>query len=406
MSRRGASGAFSPMTMIVIVLVGVVSFAGLGVLSAYAPELKKGDNGGAHALSRSSVGYAATVSLLQASGRGALVGRGPLPASAEEGLLVLTPALGAGAVNLEDFDHLGPRLIVLPKWATMPDPNRKGWALSTRIVDDKASLAVLPADLRKGLTLRARPPNLGPLRLYRPDGQAFGRQPSVRAPRSLEAKGWTPVLTDQDGRMVLAMHTESRTYVLAEPDLVNTSALKTLEGARTAVALLDLIHAKDTPVVFDATLHGLAQSRSLLRLLLEPPLVGATLVLVALAGLAGLQAGVRFGPALKPRRAVALGKLALADNTAGLIRLAGREPRMTPLYAQLIRASAARAIGAPRGMDDPALDAFLDRVSLTVGASSTFTALAERARAATASDMMRVARDLHLWKQELIRGRQ
>ena len=83
MSRRGASGAFSPMAMIVIVLVGVVSFAGLGVLSAYAPELKKGDNGGAHALSRSSVGYAATVRLLQASGRGALVGRGPLPASAD-----------------------------------------------------------------------------------------------------------------------------------------------------------------------------------------------------------------------------------------------------------------------------------------------------------------------------------
>ena len=115
--------------------------------------------------------------------------------------------------------------------------------------------------------------------------------------------------------MVLAMHTESQTYVLAEPDLVNTSALKTLEGAQTAVALLDLIHAKDTPVVFDATLHGFARSRSLLRLLLEPPLVGATLVLVALAGLAGLQAGVRFGPALKPRRAVALGKLALADGS-------------------------------------------------------------------------------------------
>ena len=41
------------------------------------------------------------------------------------------------------------------------------------------------------------------------------------------------------------------------------------------------------------------------------------------------------------------GKLALADNTAGLIRLAGREARMTPLYAHLIRTSAARAIGAP-----------------------------------------------------------
>ena len=78
---------------------------------------------------------------------------------------------------------------------------------------------------------------------------------------------------------------------------------------------------------------------------------------------------------------------------------------MTPLYAGLIRASAARAIGAPRGLERQALDDFLDRVSRTVGASSTYSALAERARAATASDRMVVARDLHLWKQELIRGR-
>lgn len=406
MSRRGASGPFSPLAMIIVVLVGVVSLAGLGVLSAYAPELKSGDDGGAHALSRSSVGYAATVRLLQMSGRGALVGRGPLPASAEDGLLVLTPAMGASGVDLEDFDHPGPRLIVLPKWNAAADPRHKGWVATVGVGGDKASLAVLPADLRTGLTLRTARPEIGPLRLFRPNGQPFGLQPAVRSPRSLEGLGWTPVLKDQAGRVVLAMDTKTQTYVLAEPDLLNTTALKTAQGARTAVALLDLIHAKDTPVVFDATLHGFKRTRSLLRLALEPPLVGATLVLVALALLAGLQAGVRFGPARQARRAVALGKTALADNTAGLIRLAGREPRMIPLYARLIRASAARAIGAPRTLEGPALDEFLDRVSANVGAASTFTALAERARAATASDMMRVARDLHLWKQELIRGRQ
>ena len=41
MSRasRAVAGAFSPLTIIVLALVAVVAMAGLGVLSAYAPEL-------------------------------------------------------------------------------------------------------------------------------------------------------------------------------------------------------------------------------------------------------------------------------------------------------------------------------------------------------------------------------
>jgi hypothetical protein len=105
------------------------------------------------------------------------------------------------------------------------------------------------------------------------------------------------VIVDQTGAPVLVMREEPRTYVLADPDLLNTQGLKTLNGAKTAVALLDLIRARDTPVIFDLTQHGFTRPRSLLRLALEPPLLGATLVLLALAILAGIQAAVRFGPA-------------------------------------------------------------------------------------------------------------
>ena len=399
-------GAFSPMTMIVLALVGVICVAGMAVLSAYAPELKKGDDGGGHALSRSSVGYAALVRLLNQSGQSALTSRGALP-SVAGGLLVLTPPVGS-TVDLKAFDafeELGPILIVLPKWRVGPHPRHRGWAATLAVEPDKSSLAVLPEALRKGLSLRTINGD-HEVRLSRPNGQTMGGSVRERAPRSLSGEGWTPVLRDQNGAAVLVMHVKTQTYVLADADLLNTTALKTPEGARTAVAILSLIRAEDTPVIFDLTQHGFVRQRSLVRLALEPPLLGATLVLVALAVLAGLQAVARFGPSLQPRRAVALGKTALADNTAGLIRLAGREARMAPLYAGLIRSSTARAIGAPRGLEGQALDDFLDRVSKTVGATHTYSALAERARDATASDLTRVARDLHNWKQELIRGRQ
>lgn len=403
-SKSAGQGGFSPMAMIVLVLVGVICVAGLSVLSAYAPDLRKGDNGGGHALSRSSIGYAALVRLLNLSGEPVLTSRGPLPASAEDGLLVLTPA-GMSPIDLEEFDHGGPVLIVLPKWNAGPDPRHRGWVMTTAVENDGLSLSVLPEDLGKGLKLTTGEGERE-VRLSRPNGQAFGGPIRIRYARTLAGEGWTPVLRDQQGRTVLAMHAKSHTYVLADPDYLNTGGLKTANGARVAVAMLNLIRADETPVVFDVTLHGFKRTPNLIRLALEPPLAGGTLVLVALAVLAGMQAGVRFGPARHARRAVALGKTALADNTAGLVRLAGREARMAPLYAGLVRASAARAIGAPRGLEGQALDDFLDRVSTMVGATHTYSALAERARAATVSDLTRVARDLHAWKQELIRGRQ
>ena len=45
---------------------------------------------------------------------------------------------------------------------------------------------------------------------------------------------------------------------------------------------------------------------------------------------------------------MAFGKRALADNSAGLIRLARREPRMAPRYLDLTRAAVARALGVTR----------------------------------------------------------
>jgi hypothetical protein len=141
--------------------------------------------------------------------------------------------------------------------------------------------------------------------------------------------------------------------------------------------------------------------------MLEPPLLGLTLALAALGGLAGLQAAVRFGPARETGRVIALGKRGLADNTAGLVRLARREHHMAVPYAVLVRTAVARAIGAPRGLSEAALEALLDRVGRTVGAAETYTALAEQARAAkTPGDLMRVSDALYRWSQELTRARQ
>lgn len=407
MSRSDGTGngGFSPISMIVVLLVGVVALAGLGVLSAYAPELRSGNDGGGHALSRSSTGFGGLPSLLRGVGVPVVMNRGTLSEASDESLLILTPSAQTKPEQIDDIEHYGATLIVLPKWASIPDADHTGWVRTLGVQPPQMVLASLPEDLRKDLNLTDRK-GRATVALRRPNGAPFGKPVQIEALRTLEGPAWIPVVVDDQGRAVLAMHREYRTYVLADPDLVSTAALKTLNGATTAVDLINIVRA-NSPVVFDLTLHGFQRTRNLLRLMLEPPLVGMTLVLVALAAFAGFQAAVRFGPAREKGRVIALGKRGLADNTAGLVRLARREHRMAAPYALLVRGAVARAIGAPRNLDEATLDAFLDRVGRTGGATETYTALAEQARAAKSpADLMRVAGALHRWNQELTRARQ
>lgn len=401
-----ASGGFSPLTMIVVLLVGVVSLAGLGVLSAYQPELKSGNDGGGHALSKSSIGYAALPRLLSGMGQTVILSRGPLGENAADSLLVLTPAAGAPPEQVEDLFHGGATLIVLPKWHAAPYRENPGWVTTVGVNSPEQALSVLPDDLREGTSL-TQTSGAQAVVLRQPNGRAVGASVTIETPRRISGAQWIPVVVDTRGAPVLVLHRESLTYVLADADLLNTQGLKSLNGAKTALALVDIVRTDGSPVAFDLTQHGFQRTRNLLRLMIEPPLLGLTLILAALAAFAGWQSLIRFGPALRGGRVVALGKRALADNTAGLVRMAKREHHMASPYALLVRGAVARAIGAPRSLDGAQLDAFLDRVGLTVGATRPYTVLAEDARSAkTPGDLMRVARDLYRWTQEMTRARQ
>lgn len=406
LSSRSSAGAFSPVTIVVAVLVSVVTLAGIGVLSAYRPELKSGNDGGVHALSRASIGFGGLPPLMRSLGVPVVLSRGALAAGSEDSLLVVTPTAETDSSQIEDIRHYGPTLVVLPKWVSVPEAETPGWVSTAGVLPPTAVLQALPEPMRENTRLSARP-GAARVALRRPSGPALGAPVQVEGLRTLSGSAWTPVVVDEQGGIVLGMHRETRMYVLADPDLINTQGLKTLAGARTAVDLLGLIRAADAPVVFDLTLHGFQRTRNLLRLMLEPPLLGMTLALVALAALAGFQAAVRFGPARVNSRVIALGKQGLADNTAGLVRLARREHHMAAPYAQIVRGMVVRAIGAPRGLSDTALDEFLDRVSRISGTRDTYTALAAQAAAAkTPGDLIQVAEALHRWNQELTRARQ
>jgi hypothetical protein len=141
---------------------------------------------------------------------------------------------------------------------------------------------------------------------------------------------------------------------------------------------------------------------SLLRLAFEPPFLAMTLALVAAALLAGLHGAFRFGPVRRPERAIAFGKAALVENSAGLVRLAEREARLGGAYADVVRQDVARAVHAPPSLETGDLDRHLDRLG-PKDAPSFSELAAGLAAARDRHALMTAARALFRWKRDVVR---
>ena len=138
----------------------------------------------------------------------------------------------------------------------------------------------------------------------------------------------------------------------------------------------------DGPVIFDVSLNGYRLEHNPLQLMFTPPFLAVT-VCAGRGDGAGRTAVVLPLRVGAPRlRAFALGKEALTDNSAQLIRLAGREGHMASRYAALTQK--ARRPGGRRAArrDRRGADRLLDRMAAQRGLADRLSTLsAEAARA-------------------------
>ena len=193
-------------------------------------------------------------------------------------------------------------------------------------------------------------------------------------------------------------------YVLADPDLLNNQALRDPARARAAVELLDrLRYPALTDIGFDLTVngYGAGEGRSMLRTAFEPPFLAMTLALFVAALLAGLHGAFRFGPARREARAIAFGKSALVENSAGLIRLANREARLGGAYADVMRQEMARATAAPAHLQGAELDRYLNRLGKEGPGFSELAA--DLASARDRHTLMAAARRLWAWRRTVVK---
>ncbi|MEJ0059316.1 MAG: DUF4350 domain-containing protein [Terricaulis sp.] len=400
-----AGGVFSVKVVIALLLVGVFSFSSFFALSAFEPDLTSGDDGRAHALSRSAVGYAAAARLARARGAIVNVSRQPAGELDDPALTVLAPEAPVTAEQLDALSHQRV-LLVLPKWAVIPAPNHPGWVQRLAIAPD-ASVAMLLSEVApKAGIARAEGQGRSNVRFdgaIGPKGETL-QTGAVTSLQTLYGEGLTPVVVAEDGRMILAQLADRPVYVLADPDFLNTQGIADIDNARVGMAVLDALRGDNETIVFDVSMNGFARTRSLLRLAFQPPFLAATLSLAAAAALLAWRAVARSGPQAPPRRAIALGKRALAENSAALIRLARREHKMGWGYAMMTGAGLLDLFGLGRSEGEQTM-AVLDRVAAAQGVEQKFSELASEAAAAeTGAQVLTAARKLHSWKEEMLRA--
>ncbi|GGA53705.1 DUF4350 domain-containing protein [Sphingomonas psychrolutea] len=394
-SGARAGGAFTTRTVAILVAVGILTFVGMLVLGAYAPDLRSGRNGGAHALSNAAIGYSGIVRLAEATGHNPQIVRDPRKLATED-LVVLTPeAAATDMTKMIEVRQGKPTLVILPKWETAADQFHPGWV---RFVDLKSTSE--PDGV-------LAPKNVLKTRRYSSGGRPLlgvSWMPATirfRGPKpvqTISGPDLTPLITDDQGHIVLAQIGEHPFYVLADPDLLSNIGMRDAGQARAALDLLDFLNATGAKsIAFDVTLNGFGHGPSPLKLAFDPPFLAMTLAIAIAVLLAGIQATARFGVTQRRARAIAFGKTALIDNTAALVRKAGRHGALGPRYLDLVRERARTVLGVPSRLRDQAYDAYLDRL----GGRARFSELAEQARVATdPRAMLQAAQALHHWLWE------
>lgn len=213
------------------------------------------------------------------------------------------------------------------------------------------------------------------------------------------------VLLKIDGRPVLIQLEGTQTYILSEPDLVNTMAFQTQGGAQLSGAILDEViydaSSQSLTADFDVSLHGIENNQNVVKLMVTPPFLAATLCLLAAGGLVAWQGFNRFGDPARPRPDYAQGPVSLAKTAAEFMDVAGRAHKTGDNYAELIRRHVANDLGY-KDRSAAYLDKLLDAREKRLKIQPNFAELKSAiAGAADTQSYSHYARALTIWREAM-----
>lgn len=209
-----------------------------------------------------------------------------------------------------------------------------------------------------------------------------------------------------DGHAVLIRLKNSRTFLISEPDLLNTIAFQTQTGARLALGIVDEVliesEAEFFHADFDVSLHGIEENRNLIKLMVTPPFLAATLCLLLAGGLIGWQGFNRFGDPVIERPDYAQGPVSLAETAAEFIEVANRAHKTGADYADLIRRQVIEQLGY-KGRAETIVETLLDGREKRLKIDPSFAVLKQKISEADPLTYGAYACALTTWRNNMIK---
>ncbi|MFL6799748.1 MAG: DUF4350 domain-containing protein [Xanthobacteraceae bacterium] len=423
------SDIFSPRVLIGWIAGAAVIFA-MSLYLMGGGEVGTPESIGPSTFSRSAIGHAGIAELLHRLNIPVVKSRyDSLEKLSGGGILIIaepraSPQTEELMRTLLKADNI---LLVLPKWTGSPSEQWPGWL--------RDSSELFPADAQWALRLVAPGAEV-----RREEGEvswstnALGIAPSLARPVQLIAGPVSrPLIAGPSGTLLAEVNERNRrVWVLSDPDVISNHSLARSDNAALAIAIINRVRElaagrganENSKVVFDETIHGLAaKPRSPFFLLLDFPFVIATSqCLIAIALLLWATMG-RFGLPQSAPLPLSAGRGGLLDNIAKLIEFTGHQPAIVARYVRETVRDVACELHAPRTLSGAALTSWLERVGgargVSVGCGALIAqadalaplvdaGLAVRGRQARQPDstaLVRLARDTHRWKGEILDGR-
>jgi hypothetical protein len=396
-------------------IVGAVVVFAISLYFMGGGELSGTDSVGPSTFSRSAIGHAGIADVLQQLAI-------PVVKSQSSSLEKLSPGSvlviaeprrnGQSEDAIRTLLKASTILLVLPKWTGQPSDQKPGWL---RQVDERPTL-----DAQWALNLIApRGEVVREKAAVQWTTNALNLAPDLDLPVQLmHGEGVWPIIAAKQGMLVGEITDRDRKiWVLADPDVISNHGLAREGNAALALAMIKALRGGDGSVVFDETVHGfVVRPVSPILLLFRFPFVVATAQgLLAVALLLWATLG-RFGAPQAAPPALSAGREGLLANMAKLVEFTGHQDVMVKRYVQETVRDAAGQLHAPRelmgaGVMGAGLLAWLARVGLARGVAIDCEAVLREAaepglpRRRNPSALVRLARDIHQWKGEIVDGR-
>lgn len=395
-------GLFSPRVLAAWLTIAILLFAATLYFMFFGhPNTPVGPS----AFSRSAIGYAGIADVMHRLGARIVKSRSaPLGKLDPDGVLVIAePLPSTSPEQLRSLFTAGRVLLVLPKWTGNPSEQTAGWIEDASLLEEDAARKVARIAVPGAETVRV--PSVAN---WSPN--EIGSVPSITGTTQLiKSSLLRPVVATVTGMLVGELRTgQRRLWILADPDVMQNHGFP--GNAAFATTLINRFRGGDGNIVFDETVHGLAeQPRSPFLMLFEFPFVLATVQgAIAIAFLLWATMG-RFGVPLTPPVAMASGKAGLIENTAKLFELARYQPVIIKRYVYAIIRDVARQLHAPTGMSDTTLVEWLRRTgqarAVKVDCGSVLSTASELASGSHGgTTLSALAREIFRWKQEIIDG--